>query len=290
MKLTNGRRTETAAPVPVGLIGVVHLPAMPGDPGRQAVEFEAVLDHAMADAGALASGGVEALILENFGSAPFFRGTAGERVPPHQLAILAVLARQCVQRFEIPVGVNCLRNDAPAALGIAAAVGAGFIRVNVHTGAYVTDQGLIEGEAHHTLRYRQALGAAGRVAILADVLVKHAAPLAPLSPTAAVHDCLERGLADAVIVTGDATGAPLALELLQEVRRAAGERPVLVGSGLTPQRAADLAPLADGAIVGTWLKEGGEVHAPVDVERVRQLAAAVKGRWRSQGRRTTIVR
>lgn len=269
------------ATVPRGLIGVVHLPALPGDPRHCSGDFEAVEAHALGDAEALVQGGVQGLILENFGSAPFPRGTAGERVPPHHVATLAILARECVRRFGLPVGVNCLRNDAPAALGSAVSAGAAFMRVNVHTGAYVTDQGLIQGEAFHTLRYRAALGAADRVAILADVLVKHAAPLAPLDPAAAVQDCLERGLADAVIVTGEATGAPLAPGLLREVRAAAGERPVLIGSGLNPERAEELAPLADGAIVGTWLKRGGEVYAPVDVDRVRELAAAVSGRWRT---------
>jgi hypothetical protein len=192
---------------------------------------------------------------------------------------MALLARECSRRFSISVGVNCLRNDAGSALGIAAASGARFIRVNVHTGAYVTDQGVIEGQAHHTLRYRQALGA-DSVSILADVLVKHAAPLAPLSPTAAVHDCLHRGLADGVIVTGEATGAPVSVELLEEVREAAGPAAVFVGSGMTPERAEALAPLADGAIVGTWLKQGGDVCAPVDPDRVREMAAILGDRLR----------
>lgn len=263
-----------------GLIGVVHLLPMPGDPRHATGGFGEVQRHALADAQALVEGGVDGLILENFGSAPFVKGTAGHRLPPHQVATLAILARQCAQRFSVPVGVNCLRSDARSALGIAAAAGASFVRVNVHTGAYVTDQGLIEGEADHSLRYRQALGAEV-VAILADVLVKHAAPLAPLSPAAATRDCLERGLADGVIVTGEATGAPVSRALLEQVREAAGERPVLVGSGMSPERAAELAPLADGAIVGTWLKQGGQVHAPVDPARVKTLAAALAGRFRA---------
>jgi len=262
------------------LIGVVHLPALPGDPRHVGALFAEIEDQALADAEALAGGGVEGLILENFGSAPFPRGSGAQRAPSHHVAALAILARECTRRFELPVGVNCLRNDALAALGIAAAAGAAFVRINVHTGAYVTDQGLIEGQAYESLRYRRALGAADDVAILADVLVKHAAPLAPIDVGAAVRDCFDRGLADAVIVTGEATGAPLSRERLQQAREAAGDRPVLIGSGLTPGRVDALAPLADGAIVGTWLKRGGELHAPVDPQRVRELADAVRGRWR----------
>lgn len=264
-----------------GLIGVIHLDPLPGDPRyRGDGGFAAVEARALADGESLVRGGVSALILENFGSAPFVKGTSGNRVPPHQVAALAVLGRGCVEQFAgIPVGVNCLRNDAPAALGIAAAAGLAFVRVNVHTGAYITDQGLIEGEADRSLRYRRSLSAEG-VEILADVLVKHAAPLTPLEPEQAVHDCLDRGLADGVIVTGQATGAPVSLDLLRQVRQAAGSRPVYLGSGLTLENAAELVPLAEGAIVGTWVKREGRVENPVDEERVRQLAQAVEGRFR----------
>lgn len=260
-----------------GLIGVVHLKAMPGDPGHSGGGFEAVERAALADAEALARGGVDAIIVENFGSAPFQKGTEGHRLPPHQVAFLAVFVRECVRRYGLPLGVNCLRNDAISALGVAAAAGASFVRVNVHTGAYVTDQGLIEGEADRSLRYRMALGS--DVALAADILVKHAAPLAPLGAAEAVHDCYDRGLADAVIVSGVATGAPVDVALLKQVRDAAGARPVLLGSGLTPERIDTLAPLATGAIVGTWLKVDGALAAPVDEARVRALAGAVKGRF-----------
>jgi membrane complex biogenesis BtpA family protein len=270
--------------VPNGIIGVVHLPPLPGDPrwrgapGAASAGFDEAEAWALRDAEALEEGGVAGLIVENFGSAPFYKGTPGDRVPPHQVAALARITRAIVARSALPVGVNCLRNDAPAAIGIAAAAGAAFVRVNVHAGAYVTDQGLIEGEAAHTLRYRAALGA--RVGILADVLVKHAAPLAPLGVADAVGDVLHRGLADAVVVTGAATGARVDVERLAEVARAAGSAPVLIGSGLTPALVDALAPLATGAIVGSWLKEGGRVERPVDRARVRALVAACAGRFR----------
>jgi hypothetical protein len=261
---------------PRGIIGVIHLPAMPGDPHHDGDGgFDDVLAFALQDAEALVEGGVDGLIVENFGSAPFPKGCEGDRLPPHQVAFLTRVVTECRARFDVAVGVNCLRNDAPAAIGIAAASGADFIRVNVHTGAYVTDQGVIEGEAYRTLRYRKALDAVD-VAILADVLVKHAAPLADIEAEDATKDCVQRGLADAVIVTGQATGAPVTPEFVERVCDAAGGVPVLVGSGLSPDNAAELLALCDGAIVGTYFKEGGEVHNPVDVDRVRRLVGLVR--------------
>ena len=89
---------------------------------------------------------------------------------------------------------------ATLALAIAAATGAAFIRVNVHTGAMLTDQGIIEGDAYATLRRRAAL--APEVLIFADHLVKHAVPLGDVDPVQAAKDLRLRGLADAVIVSG----------------------------------------------------------------------------------------
>lgn len=265
--------------LPRGVLGVVHVPALPGDPGHSGTGFADVERFAMADAEALAEGGVAAIVLENFGSAPFVKGTAGHRVPPHQAAALAILARACVTRFGLPIGVNCLRNDAVTALGIAAIAEASFVRVNVHSGAYVTDQGVIEGEAETSLRYRATLGPA-KPAIVADVLVKHASPLAPLTMEQAVEECLHRAHANAVIVSGEATGAPVDAALLERARGAAGDQPVWLGSGLTPERAAVLCPHADAAIVGTWLKRNGRLEEPVDKVRVAELVATANPLFR----------
>lgn len=235
--------------------------------------------HAIADADALREGGIDGIVVENFGSVPFVKGDASSPLPPHQVAAITRAVIEIRRRFDGPVGVNCLRNDAEAALGIAAATGAAFIRVNVHVGAYVTDQGLIEGRAHATVRSRATL--APSVAILADVLVKHATPLAPLSVDDATEDTVKRGLADGVIVTGRATGAPVDTTTLEQVAHAAGGAPVYIGSGLTPEAAGTLAPLCHGAIVGTAFKRDGQVRAPVDVDRVRALCDAVRPRLRA---------
>jgi uncharacterized protein len=262
---------------PRGLIGVVHLAAMPGDPRYTSGGFEGVLDAARRDAEALVRGGVDAIVIENFGSAPFPKGTSEQPTPPHAIAALAIAASSC-RALGVPIGINVLRNDVLSAVGIAEASGASFVRVNVHVGAYVTDQGLIEGRAFETLRYRNQIGS--KVAILADVRVKHATPLAPIPIATEVGDCLVRGGADAVVVTGTGTGKPVDPNLLREVAAAAGSHPVLIGSGLDPDRAIELCPLANGAIVGTWIKENGEVNKPVDADRVRRLADVVRDRWR----------
>jgi hypothetical protein len=248
---------------------MLHVPALPGSPANT-LPFESIREWVLRDAAALAGGGFDGLILENFGDHPFYPG----RVPPHTVAWLAVLAQAVRAAHGIALGINVLRNDAVSALAIAAAAGAGFIRVNVFTGARLTDQGIIAGEAHRLLRYRRTLGA--RVAILADVAVKHSAALAERSLEDEVEETLQRGLADAVIVTGSGTGKPASLGDVRRAKAAAGDAPVFAGSGVGAGNAAAVLAAADGIIVGTALKKAGRAANPVDGDAARAFARAAR--------------
>jgi membrane complex biogenesis BtpA family protein len=252
------------------LIGMVHLAPLPGSP-LWAGSMRDVVDRALADARALVDNGVPALLLENFGDAPF---TAGH-VEPATVAAMAVAA-DAVRRAlpAVPLGINVLKSDARAALAIAAAVGAAFIRVNVHAGAVVADQGVVQTDAYHTLRDRRLLGA--DVRIFADVQGKHAVPLAPVDLERHARDLVDRGLADGLIVSGRATGEPTAPGDVKRVRGAAPGVPVLVGSGVSAETAAELLSIADALIVGTWVKRDGVVRNPVDPARVRTLVQSLR--------------
>ena len=252
------------------LIGMVHLGPLPGSPRWQG-SMTQVIDRALADAHALVAGGIDALLVENFGDAPF----APARAEASTVAALSVVASAVHAALPAtPLGVNVLRNDARSALAVACATGAAFIRANVHAGAVVADQGLLQGDAYATLRERRLLGA--EVAIFADVQTKHAAPLAPVEVEQEARDLVQRALADALIVTGRATGQAAALADVKRVRDAVRETPVLVGSGVTAESVAELLSVADGVIVGTWLKREGHVGNPVDPARVRQLVDAAR--------------
>lgn len=195
------------------LLGVIHLDPLPGSP-RFGGDLPAVIDGASRDAEALARAGFDAVIVENFGDAPFFRG----RVGVETVASMAVICDAVRRASSLPLGVNVLRNDGESAFAIAAATGARFIRVNVLVGARVTDQGLVEGDAATLLRAWMRMGAAG-VSIAADVDVKHGVPLGAqaLSPEDEALEAVERALADAVIVTGSRTGAEADVAVIERV-------------------------------------------------------------------------
>ncbi len=252
------------------LLGVAHLLALPAGPVAS-LGFAAVRARALADAEVLAGEGFDGVILENFGDAPFPAGP----VDPHVVAFVAVLAAEIRSRHTLQIGINLLRNDARGALGVAAAAGADFVRVNVHTGAMLTDQGVLQGDAHHTLRYRRELGAE-RVRIAADVLVKHAVPLAPMEVGGVASDTAKRGGADVLIVTGTGTGAAADPVRVRRVREAVPGTPIWLGSGVTAETLPMWAEIADGAIVGTVVHEEGDLRRPLDRGRAARVRGAVR--------------
>lgn len=249
-------------------IGVVHLKPLPGSP-RWNGDIENVINNALIDAQAYDRGGAHALFIENFNDAPFAKGAVG----PETVAAMTAVACAIKERTKLPIGFNVLRNDARSSLALCAAAGGSFIRVNVHCGAMLTDQGIIEGDAFHTVRYRQQI--CPNALILADVHVKHAASLADSPIGDDAREIIERGMADAVIVSGIGTGYATDFADLELVRRAVPRAKVLIGSGVTTANVPEYLRHTDGIIVGSSLKFGGRLDAHVDQKRVAALAKAV---------------
>lgn len=250
-------------PKPKPVIACIHLAPLPGSPGYRG-KMNEVFDQALREAKIFEQSGVHALIVENFRDKPFFP----DRVPAETVAAMAAITREVVRAVKIPVGVNVLRNDAQAGIAVAACAEAEFIRVNIHMGAVVSEQGIIQGKSHETLRLREALKSA--VLIFADVGVKHAAPLASRGLGAEAKDLEERGAADAIIVSGELTGKetdPADVDVVRAHTRV----PVLIGSGATPQNVHKVLPKADGLIIGSYFKKGGIGENLVDPARVRKF-------------------
>jgi membrane complex biogenesis BtpA family protein len=248
------------------VIGVIHLPPLPGFEGSPGLA--GVIDKALADLHALEQGGADGVLVEN------------EHDRPHEveasratLAAMTRVARDVVMAARrVSVGVQILLNDPAASLAAAAMAGARFIRtdyfVDRMTRPEYGGEMRIDSKALMTLRRR--IGAE-QVRIFADVQVKYARMIEP-KPIEESAARARDHLADAIVVTGDATGMAPSPQDLTRVRRGALDCPVLIGSGLTAANAARLLPLADGAIVGSSLKEG----ELVDRSRVAELVAIVR--------------
>lgn len=253
---------------PPRIIGMVHVAALPGAP-HFGGDFAAVKSRAVADALTLQSGGVDAIMVENFFDVPF-PPTASAAVTIAHMTSVATAIREAV--CDLPIGINILRNDALGALAVAQACDAQFIRVNILCGARVTDQGIIQGNAYSLMRERQRCGAAG-IRIAADVDVKHSGPLAPRPLNDEAAELLQRSGADALIVSGTATGSATDVSQVAQLRESFPEAYLMVGSGVRPDNVRAYAGICDAVVVGSSLKENGELANPVDSERVRELVA-----------------
>lgn len=253
------------------VIGVVHLPALPGSPAYAGTPIDALVEAALVDASRYARGGVHGLIVENHGDIPFAKPDA---LGPETAAVMAVITDRIRREVGLPLGINVLANAAEQAIAVALAGGALFVRVNQWANAYVANEGLLEGPAAAATRYRSRLHAQ-HLRVFADVHVKHGAHAitADRSLEELTRD-LEFFDADAVIVTGQRTGDGADLEQLRTVRRTT-QLPLLVGSGVTETNVTPILEVADGVIVASALKREGVWWHEVDESRVRAFMAVV---------------
>jgi membrane complex biogenesis BtpA family protein len=248
-------------------IGVLHLMALPGAPMYDGA-MQKVYDQALSELEIFKRHSIDSVIVENFRDVPYYPG----RVPAETIAALAAVSREIVRAAGMPVGVNVLRSDGEAAVAIAAAAGAHYVRVNVHMGVVVSEQGLIEGTSQMSVRLRSSLKS--NVLIFADVGVKHAAPLGNRGLASETRDLAERGLADVIIVSGDRTGAETSIDDVDLVR-ASTTLPLLIGSGATPDNVHKALPRVNGLIVGSYFKKDGVGANGVEEARVEAFARAL---------------
>lgn len=254
------------------IIGMVHLMPLPGSPAYNGESMDDIIEYSIRDAKVLVENGIDGIIVENMWDLPYF---VGKNVPPEEMVSHAVAAREIIKEAGVPSGITVIHNGGRITLSIAKAAGAKFIRVDLLAGAYLWDTGELDhGIASELLRIRKQIHATD-IKLFADVYKKHAVMFPGIEPeTHAIWT--DFYMADALIATGRMTGEETPLELVKRIKKAAPERKLLIGSGFSADNAEKLLSVADGAIVGTWLKKKGITVNPVDAERVRRLMSIVK--------------
>ncbi len=243
------------------VIGVVHLPPLPGSPRFE--NLDRVKRRAIHDAKRLAEGGIDGLIVENYGDQPFNKEASKMTV-----SALSVICSDIKDVFKGPIGVNVLRNDWKSALSISQVLDLSFVRINVYTGCHSTPSGYIEGKAGKIERFRDQFNM--KVFILADIDVKHAESIYPEDISSTAKDAAGRGNADGLIVTGDRTGEKVDIDELKAAKRDV-EVPVLAGSGVDDKNIQKILTNSDGAIIGTYFKEDEITSNRVSSDRVKKL-------------------
>jgi membrane complex biogenesis BtpA family protein len=254
------------------IIGMVHLPPLPGAPNYDGNGLEPIIEWALRDVETYHRGGIDGLIVENMWDHPFF---VGEDVPPEAMTAQAVAAREIVKASRVPVGINVIHNGGRITLSIALAAGARFVRICILTGARLWDTGELDhGCAARLLRTRKNLQAE-HIKIFADVDKKHSVPFPGIDLETHI-EWTDYYLADALIVSGKMTGNAPPLDEVRRAGKVSKGRPILIGSGTSAENITDFLRLADGAIVGTSLKVDGRGENPVDLERLRRFMDEVE--------------
>jgi membrane complex biogenesis BtpA family protein len=255
------------------LIGVIGFPALPGSIGYQGATREALIERAAADAQAYSEAGFDALMIQNLGDLP-----VEARVGPETVAWMTALGLAVRAVSALPLGVCVLKNDGCAALAVGQALGAAFVRVKVWVGAMVGAEGIVQGCAREVLRYRREIGAED-IAIFADVHDRTGVPLAGMTLEETAHEAIWFGRADGVVITG--RNEAETLDWLQRVKTHVGSVPVWAGGGATASNLERFLGNADGIILASAAKVGGQMANPVDAQAARAITQAARA-WRQR--------
>lgn len=252
------------------LVGAVHLPPLPGSPAYRGQSVAELCRFAVEETRAYVGNGFDTVIVENHWDLPFLKpGQHGYEVA----ATMGVITAAVVAELGAKVGVSVLSNAGQCSVATAWAAGAGWIRVNQWANAYVANEGIIEGQAASTTRYRHAIGA-DPVKVFADVHVKHGAHAIVADRTLAEQtEDAEFFDADVLIATGSRTGHPTSVAEVVGIRDHT-QLPVIIGSGIDPGNVGPLLAECDGAIVASAAKENSRWWGRVDPEKARAVSRA----------------
>ena len=250
------------------IIAMVHFPPLPGAPGYdRAGGMQAVLDHAARDIEALQAGGVDALMFGNEGDRPYLLAAS-----PESLAAMAAAVAALKPVVRLPFGVNYLW-DPVATVALAVATGAAFAR-EIFTGVYASDMGLWAPRCAAALRLRADLGRPD-LQLLYNVNAEFAAPLDTRPIEQRARSAVFSSLADVICVSGPMTGQGVEVSDLAKVKEAV-DVPVFANTGVRIDTVAAILRHADGCVVGTHFKQGGDTWAPVDAARVARFMDKVQ--------------
>ncbi|MFV0592276.1 MAG: BtpA/SgcQ family protein [Draconibacterium sp.] len=251
------------------IIGMVHVGALPGTPGNNRPVADLISD-ALADATILQEEGVAAIMIENMHDRPYLNRTVG----PEIIAAMTAIACALRSAIKIPLGIQILAGANKAALAVALAAGFDFIRAEGFVFGHLADEGMMNSDAGELLRYRKQIGAE-QVKIFTDIKKKHSSHAVSADVSIAeTAKAAEFFLSDGVIVSGNSTGEKPLLSELKEVKSAV-KIPVLIGSGIDTKNIHEYWNWADGFIVGSSLKEGGNWENKVERTRVKHLIKTI---------------
>ena len=239
------------------LIGMVHCLPLPGTMNYGG-SMDAIVDKATEDAHALETAGFDAVLVEATMDKPM-----GMVRGPLQLAAMSVICGAVHRAVHIPMGVSYLTPDCRDVFSIAKASGADFVRITAFVDTLHFPVGTVQPCAVQAWEVRRE----------GNMQVKHAELVYPQTTLEQSAYLAQAQGADAIVVTGNATGEETPMETIRRVAKVS-KIPIVVGSGVAPSNVQTQMELARGFIVGTSVKQDGNLMAPIDLALAAELARA----------------
>jgi membrane complex biogenesis BtpA family protein len=250
------------------IIAMCHLRALPGDPQYDPQKgLGWVVELAKKDLLALQEGGVDAVMFSNESSLPYLT-----EVEPITTISMARIIAELFDDIEIPFGVNVLW-DPYASIDLAVATGASFVR-EIFSGVYASDFGIWNTNCGKIIRHQHAVHAQA-VRLFFNIVPEAAVYLAEREISDIARSTVFNTMPDAVCVSGLTAGAETSAQVLQVVKDAIPDVPVIANTGVRLDTAAKQLSIADGAIVGTTFKRDGYIWNEVDTVRVKAFMGEV---------------
>jgi uncharacterized protein len=252
------------------IIGMLHLPPLPGSYNYNGQALDDIVEYALREAEILTSSGFDGFLLQNAGDRP-----ASLEVCPEKVAYMSIIGAAVHRAYPtVPLGVNVCWNVPKATIAVCHAAGGAFIRLeHVYIGMAITPHGPVYGCAYEATQFLKLLDAK-HIRIFADVYEAHSVPIGRVPIEQAARQATGACQAHAVIITGSTFAE--SMEMIQAIKRSAPAMAVILGGGSDPANVGEALGLADGIIVGRSLKTPPDVMAPIDRDKAEAYMEAVR--------------
>jgi hypothetical protein len=251
------------------IIAMVHFPPLPGSPLYDAKRgMDWIIESASKDIAALQQGGVDAVMFGNEGDRPYILKATPESLRAYAAAVMALKSE-----IKVPFGVNYLW-DPVATVGLAVATGAKFGR-EIMTGVYDSDMGLWAPDCAGAVRLRHNLGR-DDIKLMYNINAEFASPVGTRTIAQRAKSAVFASLADVVLVSGVMTGEAVQTSDLKAVKDVLPETPVFANTGVNIDNVQSILAIADGVVIGTHFKQGGDTWKAVDGARVKRFMDKVR--------------
>lgn len=247
------------------LIGMIHVPALPGTPFNKYTPKE-ILNRVLEEAAIFKNADIDSVMIENMHDAPYLKRNVG----PEITSMMTIMGYELRKVFpDKPLGVQILAGANKEALSVALSADLDYIRGEGFVFGQISDEGFIESDAGELLRYRRNIGAE-KIKVYSDIKKKHSANF--ITSDVSIGEMAKNAQffgTDGIIITGSTTGAEVNVKELIEANES--KLPVIVGSGITKDNLNEYFPHANGFIVGSYLKKDGLWSNIIDYERLSGL-------------------